>query len=92
MKKIRKYLVDMVDKQIVNLPVGAEILTFQTIDDDPYLWAMINPKEKRTEERYIEMFGTERPIDTGKNINRKYLATFQLKMSKWVGHVFEKLD
>ena len=42
MKRIYKYQLIVTDRQDVQLPEGAEILTIQTQVDTPCLWALVD--------------------------------------------------
>ena len=77
-------------KNIKSMPQGAEILTVQTQNDEPFIWAMVNTKNEM-EARVFEMFGTghEMPVDMG--IDRKYIGTFQIAKEGLVFHLFERL-
>lgn len=88
-KTIWKYLLNVTDAQNVIMPVGAEILTVQTQNESPCLWALVNPSETRTEGRNIEIFGTGHPIGYDMGVDRKYISSFQLMGGKLVYHAFE---
>lgn len=88
MKTIFKYQLEVLNQQILTLPLGAEILTVQVQHEVVCLWALVNPKEKLEEERLIEMFGTGHSIEENKNWERVYLSTIQLSQGKLVFHIF----
>ena len=91
-KKIYKYDLDVTDVQHIQLPAGSEILTVQTQFDIPRLWALVDPNESDTEERTIEMFGTGHDIHCDMGIDRKYIATFQIRAGNLVFHAFERTN
>lgn len=82
---IWKYELEVTDKQWVNMPEGAKILTVQIQNGRPCLWAIVNPKNK-PEERVIETYGTGNPF---KEFERSYIGTYQLQGGSLVFHVFE---
>lgn len=90
-KKIYKYPLKVADKQVIKLPVGAEILTVQTQNETPCIWALVNP-ENETQERHFEVFGTGHDVPNDMGIERKYINTFQLHGGGLVFHLFERLN
>jgi hypothetical protein len=91
-KRIYKYTLETTDKQVISLPTGAEILTVQAQNDEPQLWALVDPNEKYTEERYIEIYGTGHPVYCDMGVERRYLAAYQLSDGALVFHVFERIN
>ncbi len=91
-KTIYKYKLDTIDKQTIQLPKEAEILTIQTqnvgIFEEPYLWALVDPN-KQLENRVIEIFGTGHPVTCERDIHRKYISTYKLLDGRGVFHAFE---
>jgi hypothetical protein len=90
-KSIFKYTLKTTDKQVVQLPKEAEILTIQTQFEEPQLWALVN-HENEPEERTIEIFGTGHPVYYDMGVERKYIATYQLSGGNYVFHAFERLS
>lgn len=78
-------------RSFVEMPIGAEILTVQTQDEEPCIWALVNP-ENSIEKRYIEVFGTGHHVPCDMGIERKYIGTFQLRGGSLVFHVFERIN
>ena len=89
METIYKYKLKVEDRQIVKMPINAEILCVQIQHDLPCLWVKLNPEKKETESRIIETFGTGHPIKTDFRVERKYIGTYQLNKGVYVFHVFE---
>lgn len=89
-KTIWKFELETTDNQKIQMPVGAEILTVQTQNETPCLWALVDPNEAK-EDRFIEIFGTGHPIgyDMDVDVDRKYISTYQLHGGSLVFHVFE---
>ena len=87
-KNIWKYEIKITDDQSIKMPKGAEILTVQTQDGNPCIWALVDP-EADLEYRMIEVFGTGHPIHYDMGIDRKYIGTIQIVEAGLVFHVFE---
>jgi len=81
MKTIYKYTLNSKDCTL-QLPKGAEILTVQLQNENPTLWALVNPITV-TEERYICIVGTGWQVED----NMKYITTYMDGYFVW--HVFE---
>lgn len=90
MKTIYKYPVEIQDRSIIDMPVGAEILSVRTQDGKPMIWAMVDTDAK-VEPRYIEVFGTGHPIHVDMGIDRKFIGTFLINNDGLVFHLFERL-
>lgn len=86
-KTIWKYPLTISKLQEIDMPKGAEILTAQMQDDEPVLWALVDPDQEK-ERRFIEIYGTGHWLDGDP---RKYISTFQIMESGLVFHVFEYL-
>jgi len=89
METIHKYPLEVTDTQFIELPLGAEILTVQTQDDQLYLWAMVNTwPDILKKHRCIEIIGTGNPVPTG---NLRYISTIQMMGGGLIFHVFENI-
>jgi len=86
---IWKFPLMVIDNQIIRMPKGAEILTVQTQNEEPCLWALVDV-EAELEARFIDIFGTGHPVFLFKRTNKKYIGTFQT--GQLVFHVFEAKD
>jgi hypothetical protein len=93
MKTIWKYGLSTTDRQTLLLPQYSEILTAQVQDGNPALWVLVDTEIKTKVARVIEIFGTGNPIDDvdARFVTRKYIGTYQLLDSAFVGHVFERI-
>ena len=87
-KTIWKFELETTDNQTIEMPANAEILTVQTQAQKPYLWALIDPTEKK-EKRLIEIFGTGHDLHYDIGVSRNYLGTYQIEGGSLVFHVFE---
>jgi hypothetical protein len=85
--KIYKYPIEVIDSQELKLPKGARILTLQTQHDVPYIWAMVNPDEKRTERWQFVTHGTGHDV-TPDIAMFTHLSTYQLQGGAFVFHAF----
>lgn len=82
---IRKYKLEITDEQVLHLPLDAQILTAQQQREELMIWALVNPKEKETEERTLAVVGTGNPFPNCDDC--EYIATVQTGQFVW--HVFE---
>jgi len=88
MKTIWKYELPIKDNFIIEIPVDAEILSIQTQENTPCLWALVESDNLRSIRKF-KMYGTGHPISD--TIKQKYIGTFQVKF-RFVFHVFELLE
>lgn len=72
-------------RTVHNMPQGAKVLTVQTQNGEPSLWALVEPQMPH-ERRFFDVYGTghSMPSDPG-----RYVATFQMDYGALVWHVFE---
>ena len=84
-RKIFKYPLQTLDKQVIDLPVGAKILTVQTQLETPCIWVEVDPDEILLQGRVIYTRGTGHTF-TGKH--GKYLGTYQVLGGKFIYHVY----
>lgn len=77
--------------QCVEMPKGAKILSLQTQNNIPCIWALVNPdKNVEEEERIFVTHGTGDIISTNNLMQMQYIATYQIDEGEYVFHVFEK--
>jgi len=83
---IWKFPLEVMDTQIIRLPIGAKILTVQMQNAVCNLWAIVDETITEVESRTINIYGTGFPLpeDVG-----TYLNTFQMMSGGLVFHVFE---
>ena len=90
-KQILKFQLGIVDKQFINMPQGAEILSVNIQGNDNLcIWALIDPNNS-LEERCFEIFGTGEPIHYDMGIVRHFLGTILTNGNDLVWHCFERL-
>ena len=86
-RRIWKWTLAVTDKQSLQMPKGAKILTVQEQGGMPQLWAYCDPTEP-LETRTFRIVGTGNPIDQDPG---DYIGTFQMRDGALVFHVFEAL-
>lgn len=91
---IWKYPVDIIDKQIIEMPQVAKILCVQIQGKEKFIWAEVNPMiaehNNKLEERIIRVFGTGSNIPEFINLN--YIGTVQEgNFFVFVYHFFEEV-
>lgn len=84
-REIFKYSLDVVGKQVIQMPKGAEILTVQMQAGRPQIWAVVEP-DNAPSPFEILMVGTghEMPQEFG-----RYIGTIQMLDGNLVWHYFE---
>ena len=89
---IWKFNLKITDRQTVEMPFGANILSVQEQSGTLHLWAIVNPYAEQ-ERRLIEIVGTGNPMaDVDKeDLARFHIATVQTRGGALVWHVFELL-
>lgn len=85
MKAVWKWPLNVVDKQDIFMPAGAEMLTVQVQDGKPCLWAMVDPSLPK-ERRVLCTAGTGHAIQEETGLD--YVGTYQLEDGALVFHVF----
>jgi len=83
---IWKFPVRIADEFSIEMPVGAQVLSVQVQGTEPQLWALVNPKARRTMRRF-RVHGTGHPVapDIG-----EFVGTFQVRMGTLVFHLFDQ--
>ena len=85
-KTIWKY--EITDHQVIEMPIGAEILMVQKQRGEPCMWALVDPTKPK-ENRVFRVFGTGESIPYDMCKCGNYLGTYQLYQGAYVFHVFE---
>lgn len=85
--RIYKYTFRVDDTVTITMPKGAEILSVQTQDDVPTVWALVDPKAPPVS-RLFHIFGTGHPIP-GLFGPSSFVATFQQRDGAFVWHMFD---
>jgi hypothetical protein len=79
---IYKYELALTEKQVIQMPDCAEILSVQIQNGGIFLWALVNPNYKN-KDVLIAIYGTGNPIY---RTNETYISTCQLNGFVW--HIF----
>jgi DNA-directed RNA polymerase subunit RPC12/RpoP len=82
---IYKYHLPLLDEIEIQLPMGAQILTVQSQEGLPLIWALIETDAPLTTRRFC-IRGTGH---TFKGNEGKYIGTFQLQNGDLIFHLFE---
>jgi hypothetical protein len=84
MKRIYKYPVPIDDRFVIQMPLGAFIMTVQMQKSEPQIWALVDPDRSLTN-RVFYLYGT------GMEVNPEliYIGTFQMLGGSLVYHLFE---
>lgn len=91
---IWKFPLDVEDYQKVLMPVNSRILSVQTQNNKPVLWAICDTETEEKEYREFEVFGTGHPFYEGVHFGKeqRFVGTFQLHGGVFVGHLFELVE
>lgn len=87
MMKVFKYPLEIKDEVSVPMPLGAKILTVQSLNNKPCIWAAVDPSTTYMEMRKFRIAGTGHPI--ADSTVDGYIGTVQLHGGMLVFHVFE---
>lgn len=90
MNTIWKFELETTDRQKIKMPKGARIITVQTQNEAPCLWAVVNCNYEM-EDRIIEIVGTGHNINSTPDSDLIYLGTYQLRKGSLVFYVFERV-
>ena len=83
---IWKFPIETEDEQVINVPVGAEFLSVQVQNDQPCIWAKVDPQENVIVRAKVVIVGTGHPAKHTNGMS--FLGTYQLAGGNFVGHVF----
>ena len=84
MTTIWKFPLQVVDQQLVNMPVGTELLHVGVQGDQACLWALVDSDAPRTM-RGFAIHGTGHAVPPG----GAYVGTFPLHGGNLIFHVFD---
>jgi hypothetical protein len=85
MRVIWKFNFETKDEISVSMPKDAKILSLQTQNEIPCMWALVDPTAPK-EERKFTIFGTGHHIA---DVLGEFVGTYQLHGGRLVFHVFE---
>lgn len=81
-----KFQIPIADDVAIQMPKGAKFLAFQTQNEQPCLWVLVDPAEEK-ETRRFHVAGTGHPILDGPKLD--YIGTCQVRGGALVWHLFE---
>ena len=84
--RIWKWPLTIADRQTIEMPSGAKLLTVQMQGERPQLWALCKEANPLIA-RKIAIYGTGNPMPDEPG---QYIATFQSHGGALVWHVFEE--
>lgn len=84
---IHKYEIEVKDINMINMPVGAEILCVQVQYKIPCIWAKVDNNPTEFKKRFFRLIGTWHFVPYDETL--EYIGTFQLHDGRFVGHLFE---
>ena len=87
MKTIYKYRISRKGKTVLNLPVGAEVTSFQIQHGQLNIWALVDHTQE-TQSRCFQVIETGEEIDNYTE-SFKFIGTVQLDSGNIVVHLFE---
>jgi len=88
MKTIYKYELPVSDHFVLEMPLGARVLTVQIHRERPYIWVLADANQTVTESRHFCCIGTGHPIEENGALN--YIGTFKILVDTLVFHLFEE--
>lgn len=88
MTRIWKWTLQITDKQMLQMPQGAKVLTAQMQGEELCLWAQVGPPDPGVpqEARTFAIYGTGNPMPDEPG---EYVATFQTQGGALVFHVYD---
>ncbi len=89
-KQIWKFAINT-NSFTIKMPKGSEILTMQTQNETPCIWALVNPENVK-ELRHFEIYATGQDIHYDMANEHKYINTFQSNSGSLVFHLFERVN
>jgi hypothetical protein len=90
-RAVWKFPLDIVDRQTVPMPHGAQALTVQSQYDVPTLWALVDPAAPKVD-RLVAIFGTGHVRGHEEFDAADYVGTVQRFDGALVLHVFISRD
>ena len=94
-KQIWKFELSKEDKQTIEMPQGALILSCQEQRGGKWcMWALVIPEAEK-EKRTFETFGTGHPIPYDMGVEREFISTIQVQgadLAMYVFHIFERIN
>lgn len=86
---VYKYEVPLTDEFALDLPMAAQVLSFQSQHEKPCLWALVDP-ERIPLKRHFRLAGTGHPLKHDER-SLRFVGTAQFHGGALVFHLFEVL-
>ena len=90
MSSIFKYPIQIAGLQEINMPQYADIMSVQTQNGYPYIWALVDPS-RPLKKVVLKVFTTGGEVPDYLHKHHKFIGTFQTGEG-FVGHLFQLLD
>ena len=88
--KIFKYEMPITDNPLVEMPEGAKVLSFNTQNGVPCIWALVDPAAKKVVREFY-IYGTGHKIYTdNRQILPDYIGTIVTMGGALVWHLFQR--
>lgn len=89
MKVIYKYSISIANHYTIAMPKGAQILTVQVQNGDPFIYALVDPNQPKHEQAFMV-------FDTGQSISDDILNTYayigMFRFNILVYHLFSEKE
>ena len=85
---IWKYTLPRTQRSVIAMPEGAQILHCENQNDEPFIWAMVDP-DRSLENRNFLFVGTGQDFY---ETNLHHITTFLMSGGSYVWHVFEIIE
>lgn len=82
-----KYTLDAAERQILEMPKGAQILSVQVQHEQIAIWVLLDPAVREKEERLFHVHGTGYKLP---DVPLKFLGTVLAQQGYLVLHIFEE--
>jgi hypothetical protein len=86
---IYKYPITTADEQTLTLPLGSKILSVQCINEQLYVYALVDENSVAVTMKTILVFGTGQEIEEPIPL-MNYIGTVQQYKGMYIWHVFER--
>lgn len=87
MNRVFKYQFDINDEIVIQMPQDAKILTAQTQNGTPCIWALVNDEKPKVDVKF-RVCGTGHDVKVDPD-HLEYVGTIQMYGGKLVFHVFK---
>lgn len=89
---VYKYSLLVKDRQVLHMPLKAQLLTVQIQHGQLNLWVLVDSETEDREDRVILMKGTGHIVEKDSNLILRYISTVQDLGGTLVWHFFEEVQ